>query len=37
MVMRVSDFETWDLGNRHNAISAAWDLLLEPAGESEGM
>lgn len=36
VVMRVSDFKTWDLGNRHNVISAAWALLLEPAGESEG-
>ena len=37
IVMRVSDFSTWDPGNRHNAISAIWALLLEPIRSTEGM
>ena len=37
MLLRVSDFETWYLGNRHSAISAAWALLLEPAVQAQNL
>ena len=37
IVMGIADFETWDTGNRHLAISSTWALLLEPTGEVDGI
>ncbi|KAF4635479.1 hypothetical protein G7Y89_g2620 [Cudoniella acicularis] len=32
-VLRVSEFSTWEPGNRHNAHSEIWALLLEPIAQ----